>query len=77
MNPLGFYRQCSGQKLLAIAVQVAGLNTGDRTLVGLRSLTGQCALIFGEAIEFVIDVKEPLQESAKFTLGLGVQSRLE
>ena len=43
----------------------------------LRSLTGQCALIFGEALEFVIDVKEPLQESAKFTLGLRLQLRLE
>jgi hypothetical protein len=36
----------------------------------LRSLTGQCALIFGEAIEFVVDVKEALQETAKFTLAL-------
>ena|SRR5215469_2917822 len=43
----------------------------------LRLLTGQCALIFGEALEFVIDVKEPLQESAKFTLGLRLQLRLE
>ena len=42
-----------------------------------RSLTRQCALIFGEALEFVIDVKEPLQESAKFTLGLRLQLRLE
>ena len=36
VNPLGFYRQCSGQKLLAMAEQVAGLNTGDRTLVGFH-----------------------------------------
>ena len=43
----------------------------------LHLLTGQCALIFGEALEFVIDVKEPLQESAKFTLGLRLQLRLE
>ena len=42
-----------------------------------HSLTGQCALIFGEVLEFVIDVKEPLQESAKFTLGLRLQLRLE
>ena len=28
-------------------------------------------------LEFVIDVKEPLQESAKFTLGLHLQLRLE
>ena len=38
-NPLGFYRQCSGQKAVgAIAEQVPGLNTGDRTLVGLQLL---------------------------------------
>ena len=42
-----------------------------------HSLTGQCALIFGEAIEFVVDVKEPLQETAKFTLALRLQLRQE
>jgi hypothetical protein len=46
-------------------------------LSGLRALTGQCALIFGEAIEFVVDVKEALQETAKFTLALILQLRLE
>jgi hypothetical protein len=44
---------------------------------GLHSLTGQCALILGEALEFVVDVKEPLRESAKFTLDLSLQLRLE
>ena len=39
----------------------------------LDSLTGQYALIFGEPIEFVVDVKEPLQETAKFTLALRLQ----
>ena len=43
----------------------------------LHSLTGQCALILGEAIEFVVDVKEALRESPKFTLPLGLQLRLE
>jgi hypothetical protein len=43
----------------------------------LFSLTGQCALIFGEAIEFAVDVKEPLQETAKFTLALRIQLRQE
>ena len=42
-----------------------------------HSLTGQCALILGEAIEFVVDVKEALRESPKFTLPLGLQLRLE
>jgi len=42
-----------------------------------HSLTGQCALILGEAIEFMVDVKEPLRESAKFTLSLRLQLRLE
>jgi hypothetical protein len=41
-----------------------------------HSLTGQCALIFGKAIEFVVDVKEPLQETAKFTLALRLQLRV-
>jgi hypothetical protein len=32
---------------------------------------------WGEAIEFVVDVKETLRESAEFTLGLGFQLTLE
>ena len=43
----------------------------------LHLLTGQCALILGEAIEFVVDVKEALQETAEFTLALGLELRLE
>jgi hypothetical protein len=31
----------------------------------------------GEAIEFVVDVKETLREAAEFKLGLGFELRLE
>jgi hypothetical protein len=51
------------------------MRIGRKSLLHL--LTGQCALILGEAIEFVVDVKEALQETAKFTLALGLELRLE
>ena len=43
----------------------------------LRSLTGQCALILRDTVEFVIDIKEALRESAKLMLPVSVQLRLE
>jgi len=54
------------------------LNFSLSELVSITLINRPMCTHFGERrIEFVVDVQEPLCESAKFTLALSLQLRLE